>query len=259
MGEYQSIKMDTDDDGVTLITLNRPDRLNAFNRQMIAEWTEALQLADADPATRVVLITGAGRAFCAGGDAGEMEELAVSDNVSRKDYLWRGVHRIPMAMARMEKPVIAVLNGTARGAGLDMALFCDMRLAAESATFAESYIHMGVMSGDGGTYLLPRLIGVANSFDLLWTGRLIDAQEALRMGLVNRVVPDAELFAQARELARSIARQPQQAIRLTKRALYQSLDTSLETHLDMVSSHMAVLYDTDDFREKLKAFRSRSR
>ena len=259
MADYQCIKVDTDDDGVTTITLNRPDRLNSFNRQMIAEWTEALQLGDADPETRVILITGAGRAFCAGGDASEMEELAVADNVSRKDYLWRGVHRIPLVMSRMEKPVIAVLNGTARGAGLDMALFCDMRIAAESATFAESYIHMGVMSGDGGTYMLPRLVGVANSFDLLWTGRLINAQEALGMGLVNRVVPDAELAGQARELARTIARQPQQAIRLTKRALYQSLDTSLDMHMDMVSSHMAILYDTEDFREKLKAFRSRSR
>ena len=259
MAEYQCIKVATDGDGITVITLNRPDRLNAFNRQMIAEWAEALGRADADPATRVILITGAGRAFCAGGDVGEMEELAVADNVSRKDYLWRGVHRIPMVMSRMEKPVIAVVNGTARGAGLDMALYCDMRLAAESATFAESYIHMGLMSGDGGSYLLPRLIGVANSFDLLWTGRLIDAQEALRMGLVNRVVADTQLAEQALELARQIARQPQQAIRLTKRALYQSLDTSLDMHLDMVSSHMTVLYDTDDFRDKLKAFRKRGR
>lgn len=259
MAKYQCIKVETDGDGITVVTLNRPDRLNAFNRQMIAEWAEALGRADTDPATRVILITGAGRAFCAGGDVGEMEELAVLDNVSRKDYLWRGVHRIPLVMSRMEKPVIAVLNGTARGAGLDMALFCDMRLAAESASFAESYIHMGLMSGDGGTYLLPRLIGVANAFDLLWTGRLIDAQEALRMGLVNRVVADAQLAEQARELARQIARQPQQAIRVTKRALYQSLDTSLDMHLDMVSSHMTVLYDTEDFRDKLKAFRKRGR
>src|SRR5688572_26339743 len=122
MTNYQYIKVDTDNEGVTTVTLNRDDKLNAFNRQMVAEWTDALILADADAATRVILITGAGRAFCAGGDAAELEELATADNPTRKDYLWRGVHRIPLVMARMEKPVIGVINGTARGAGLDMAL-----------------------------------------------------------------------------------------------------------------------------------------
>ena len=140
---------------------------------------------------------------------------------------------------------------------MDMALMCDLRIAAASATFAESYINMGVVSGDGGMYFLPRLIGVARALDMFWTGRVIDAAEAERMGIMNRVVPDDQLMQAALELAQAISCQPQEAIRLTKRAVYQGLTSSLPAHLDAVASHMAVLYDTPEFKERLKKFRER--
>ena len=155
--------------------------------------------------------------------------------------------------------MIAAINGTARGAGLDMAIMCDLRVAAVAATFAESYINMGLISGDGGMYYLPRLIGTPRALELLWTGRVIDATEAARIGLVNEIVPDADLLPVALKLAAEIAVQPQEAIRITKRSVYQGLATSLASHLDAAASHMAVLYDTPEFKARLKAFRERKK
>ena len=259
MDQYQCITLESRSDGITVLTLNRPDKLNSFNRTMIDEWERALGFAATDAGTRVVVLTGAGRAFCAGGDADEMAEMQDADNVARRDYL-RAIHRIPLALERMDKPVIAAINGTARGAGMDMAIMCDLRVAAATATFAESYINMGLISGDGGMYFLPRLIGAARALELLWTGRVIDAAEAERIGLVNRVVADADVLTAALELAAGIAAQAQHAIRITKRSVYQALaNGSLASHLDAVSSHMAVLYDTREFRERLKAFRERKK
>src|SRR5688572_20906042 len=141
---FDTIKLDVADDGVAVLELNRPQRLNAFNRQMIGEWRQALaQIAD-DRHIRAVVLAGAGRAFCAGGDADEMTEMQTASNVERKNYLWCSIQQIPLAMERLEVPVIASINGTARGAGLDMALMCDIRLCGTSSTFAESYINMGV-------------------------------------------------------------------------------------------------------------------
>ena len=258
MSSSKFIVLDARPNGVTVMTLNRPEKLNSFNRSMIAEWESALAIAAGDAATKVIVLTGAGRAFCAGGDADEITEMEEADNVTRREYL-RGIHRIPLALERLDKPVIAAVNGTARGAGLDMAIMCDLRVAAASATFAESYINMGLISGDGGMYFLPRLIGAPRALELLWTGRVIDAAEAERIGLLNRVVPDAELMAVALELAANIAGQAQQAIRITKRTVYQSLETPLASHLDSAASHMAVLYDTPEFKARLKAFRERKK
>jgi len=256
MEQFQFIALDTRADGVTVLTLNRPDKLNTFNRAMIGEWERALGVVANDIAIKVMVLTGAGRAFCAGGDIDEIAEMEDADNVTRRDYL-RGIHRIVQALEPLDKPVIAAINGTARGAGMDMAIMCDLRVAAASATFAESYINMGLISGDGGMYFLPRLVGAARALELLWTGRVVDASEAERIGLVNRVVPDAQTLVVALKLAAEIAGQPQEAIRITKRSVYQSLSNSLASHLDSVASHMAVLYDTPEFRARLKAFRDR--
>ncbi|HTD89846.1 MAG TPA: enoyl-CoA hydratase-related protein [Burkholderiales bacterium] len=254
---FESIKLEVFDDGVAVLELNRPERLNAFNRQMIGEWREALaQIAD-DRRVRAVVLTGAGRAFCAGGDADEMTEMQTAHNVERKEYLWRSIQKIPLAMERLEQPVIAAINGTARGAGLDMALMCDIRLCGTSSTFAESYINMGVLSGDGGTWFLPRVIGVSRALELLWTGRVVDAAEAERIGMVNRVVADADVRSEALALARQIAAQPPQAVALMKRAVYHGLTGTLAAHLDMVSSHMVVVFDTPEFNQRLNAFHAR--
>jgi enoyl-CoA hydratase/carnithine racemase len=247
--------------GVAAITLNRPAQYNAFNSEMIGQWRAALARVESEPAIRCLVLTGSGKAFCAGGDVDEMERFLTGNAAARKNFLWENVHQIALALERIDCPVIAALNGTARGAGLDMALMCDLRVMDEKAVVAESYINMGLMPGDGGAWFLPRLVGISKALEILWTGDAIDAQTALAIGLVNKIAPAGQALAQAMELAVRIARQPTQAIRFTKRAVYQAAGagTSLRAHLDAVSSHMAVLEDMPDFREKLAAFRNRQR
>ncbi|MCL5742573.1 MAG: enoyl-CoA hydratase-related protein [Acidobacteria bacterium] len=245
--------------GVGILTLNRPHKLNAFNVAMVDRWSTILEGAINDPDIRVIIVTGAGRAFCAGGDATDMLDGLDAPPSEFKDFLWHHVHAIPKALERLDKPVIAALNGTARGAGLDMALMCDLRIAAESAVFAESYINLGLIAGDGGTYYLPRLIGSARALELFWTGDEISAREAERIGLVNRVVPDDQVMKASMDLARKIAGQPQEAIRYYKRAVRHGTNTTLAAHLDMVSSHMAVLQHTPDHRDRVNAFLNRPR
>ena len=254
---FECIKLEMADDGVAMLELHRPESLNAFNRQMIGEWRAALaQIAD-DRNIRAVVLTGAGRAFCAGGDADEMIEMLTASSVERKDYLWRSIQKIPLAMEQLEQPIIAAVNGAARGAGLDMALMCDIRLCGTSSTFAESYINMGIIPGDGGTWFLPRVIGVSRALELLWTGRVVDAVEAERIGLVSRVVADADVRSEALTLARRIASQPPQAVALMKRAVYHGMTGTLSAHLDMISSHMAIVFDTPEFQQRLQAFHAR--
>jgi enoyl-CoA hydratase/carnithine racemase len=256
-----TILFNTDEHGVATITLNRPERLNAFNREMLDEWNAALLKCGEDPAIKVVVLTGAGRGFCSGGDAGDMKKRSDGGDsaLDRKDFLFRNVHRIALTMERLDKPVIAAVNGAARGAGMDMALMCDIRIAAASATFAESYIDLALMAGDGGGWYLPRLTGLDQALDLIWTGRKISAQEARELGVVTRVVPDDELMSSTYEYARRLAHQPQHAVRFSKRTIYQGLDMSLIAHLDMVSSHMAVLRDTEEYRAKVAEFAERKR
>ncbi len=257
---FECINLSVDSDGVALLELNRPDRLNSFNRQMIAEWTQALnQIAD-DSHARVMVLTGAGRAFCAGGDAADMTVMQAADNVERKNYLWKEIQKIPLAMERLEIPVIAAINGTARGAGLDMALMCDIRLCAQSSTFAESYINMGLISGDGGSWFLPRVVGASRALEMLWTGCVVDAVEAERIGIVTRVVLDAEVRVEAMRLAHSLAAQPPQAVQMMKRAVYHGLSCgTLASHLDMISSHMAVVFDSPEFQQRLQKFLERQK
>jgi enoyl-CoA hydratase/carnithine racemase len=245
--------------GVATLTLNRPERFNAFNQQMVNQWADHLEEARKNADIKAIIVTGAGKAFCAGGDIEELESFLSMSAAEKKAFLWENVHRIPLALQRVDRPVIAALNGTARGAGLDMALMCDLRVAERSAVFAESYIAMGVLAGDGGCYFLPRLVGVSRALELLWTGDSISATEAERIGMVSRVVDDGQALASARTLAEKIAKQPTAAIQFIKRTTYQSLTMPLDAHLDMISSHMAVLEDMPDFRKRVLAFKERKR
>jgi enoyl-CoA hydratase/carnithine racemase len=245
--------------GVATLTLNRPERCNAFNQQMVNQWADHLEDVRNNADIKAIIVTGAGKAFCAGGDIEELEGFLSMSAAQRKAFLWENVHRIPLALQRVDRPVIAALNGTARGAGLDMALMCDLRIAERSTVFAESYIAMGVMAGDGGCYFLPRLVGASRALELLWTGDPISATEAERIGMVTRVVDDGQALASARTLAEKIAKQPAAAIQFIKRTTYQSLTMSLDAHLDMISSHMAVLEDMPDFRKRVLAFKERKR
>ena len=242
-------------DGIATITLNRPDRLNAFTLEMIDLWVEALQDARENDAVRVVVVTGAGRAFCSGGDVGNMASGSREAMTGLQHKQWlEVVHRVPLTLETLDKPVIAALNGAAAGAGLDMALMCDLRFAAEGARFSEAYVKVGLIPGDGGTYFLPRLVGPARALELLWTGDFVDAREAERIGLVNRVVPPDQLMPTTYEFAGRLASGPTVAIRTIKRAVYQGLRTDLRAHLDLISSHMAFIRQTEDHREGARAF-----
>jgi len=247
------------DSGVGLLTLNRPTRLNAFNRDMVGQWRGVLEQVMSNPEIRCLVVTGAGKAFCAGGDIDDLESFLTGNALARKNYLWEHVQQIPLLLERIDCPVIAAINGTARGAGLDMALMCDLRIMDARAVVAESYISMGLVPGDGGTWFLPRLVGLSRALELLWTGDAVDADMALRIGMVNRIAPAGTALAASLELARRIARQPTQPVRMMKRLAHQGLSMTLRAHLDQVSSHMAVVEDLPEFRERLKAFRERGR
>jgi 2-(1,2-epoxy-1,2-dihydrophenyl)acetyl-CoA isomerase len=157
----------------------------------------------------------------------------------------------------MDKPVIAMVNGVAVGAGMGMALMCDLRIASETARFSTGYVKVGLVPGDGDTYFLPRLVGTARALELLWTADFVEAAEAERLGIVNRVTPAGRLHEETYALARRIAEGPQVPIRMIKRLVYQSLRLDLRTHLDLVSSHMAVVRETEDHREGVRAFKEK--
>lgn len=239
-------------DGIATITLNRPEKGNAFTVGMIGRWADSLAEAQRDASVHVIIVTGAGRVFCAGGDLGSLGS-AQTTGLEHKAFIWETIHRIPLTLETVDKPVIAMLNGAATGAGLDMALMCDLRFASDQARFAESYVKVGVVPGDGGAYFLPRLVGIDRALEMMWTGDFVDAREAERMGMVTRVVPDAELRQYTYDFARRIAAGPPLAIRMTKRSVYQCLRTDLRTSLDLISSHIALTMQSEDHREGVRA------
>ncbi len=242
------------DDGIARIVLNRPERLNAFNFAMIDAWVAALERCRTDETIKVIMVTGAGEAFCSGGDIVEMGERLEHTPEQRKNELFQRIERIPLTLEDLDKPVIAVVNGVATGAGMDMALMCDIRYAARSARFAETYVKVGLVPGAGGAHFLPRLVGPARALEMFFTGDFIDAEEALRIGLVNRVFPDADLMTEAEKIARRICRAPALTLRMTKRAIYQGLRNDLRSNLDMISSHYAVITATQEHRELVQRF-----
>ncbi len=250
------------EDGVATITLNCPKRKNAFTMEMIDQWVEALTEWRTDPEVEVIVLTGAEDAFCSGvyfapGNPASPTELPTAyDN---KSNLWDRIHRIPLTLEDIDKPVIAAMNGVAVGAGLDMALMCDIRFAAESARFSEGYVRVGFVPGDGGAYYLPRLVGLAKALELLWTGDFIYAPEAERIGMVNRVYPDDQLMEETYKFARRLVEGPTKVIQLIKRATYQSSRVDLRTALDLISSHMGVIRTTKDSQDTLSASMTRLR
>jgi len=240
-------------DNIAHITLNRPEKKNAFSPEMINLWRKHLEEVKADDSVRVIIVTGKGDTFCSGGDIRDMADGKLR-SWDMKRFLWDGVHRIVLTLEDLDKPVIAAINGYAMGAGLDMALMCDLRICSDRAKLAESYITMGLVPGDGGAYFLPRLVGVSNALELLLTGDIVSAEEALKLGIVNRVVPHEHLLEEALRLAQRIADKPPLAVRMMKRAVYQAQTSSLRSHLDYISSQLALLSETEDHIEAAKAF-----
>ncbi|MDO8617105.1 MAG: enoyl-CoA hydratase-related protein [Dehalococcoidia bacterium] len=245
-------------EGIATITLNRPERMNAFTPKMLDEWYAALLDSHADPEVRAVIVTGAGRGFCSGADVtgGPLQGLMDPSRtpVENRNFLRDSVQRIPRLAALLEKPYIAAVNGAAVGAGMDMASMCDVRFAAEGARFGMTYVRMGIIPGDGGAYYLPRIVGTARALDLIWTGRLMDAQEALDMGYVSAVTPADGLMAHTLDYALRLARGPAVAIQQAKRLVYRSLDADVDAALDLAQQAMFICQSTEDAREGPRAF-----
>lgn len=246
------------EEGIVVLTLNRPEARNPItDAETIGAILAALERLDNDPDARVAILTGAGKGFSSGGNIHEMKpggNLNAGVPVrSRRNYKI-GVQRLPLAFAALEVPVIAAVNGAAIGAGLDLTCMCDLRIAAESAKFAESFVKLGLVSGDGGAWLLPRVVGFSKACEMALTGDMIDAQQALACGLVSQVVPNAELMTAARALAARIAANPPHAVRMTKRMLWEGQRVDLASLLEMAAPMQALAHTTADHAEAVDAF-----
>lgn len=253
MTKYSTLLLEREG-GVAKITLNRPEVLNAMNPTMGVELGEALGVVAEDPKVRAVLITGAGKAFCAGGDIKEdLTPLSKKTPIELREYL-HGVQRIIRHIVGMEKPVIAGVNGVAVGAGCDLALACDIRVASDQAKLGEFYIRRGLIPDMGGIYHLPRLIGLGKAKLLIFTGDLIGAAEAERMGLVDMVVPKDRFEETVGKLVSRLASGPTRSIGLAKVALNRSLQMDLHSSMEYVTGLMAILVQTRDHQEGVRAF-----
>ena len=243
--------------GLVRIILNRPRALNALNAEMIEEILDAVKKAAGDNEVRVLLLTGAGRAFCFGADISEFSEEQMRSDGGAVEPLLMKAQEIIRLLAGMPKPTIAVLNGFATGLGLDLALACDLRIAAERAKLGEAFVSMGLVPDGGGTFFLPRLVGLAKAAEMIFTGEPIEASEAERIGLINRVLPAHELEAYAQDLAVKLARGPSLAIGLAKQALWQNLLGDLDMALKVEAESQRVCLKSKDHREAVNAFREK--
>ena len=257
-------------DAVATVTLNRPEKLNAWTMRMGAEVRHALLEADKDPGVRVIIVTGAGKGYCAGADmdmlqaaqgSGDASALSVNDpklSVQMDTSLpgaFRGEYSYPLGM---QKPVIAAVNGVAAGLGLSYILYYDMRIASDRARLGTIFSRRGLVAEHGSAYLLPRLVGMANACDILFSGRLVSAAEALQMGLVNRVVPHDTLMPTVREIATEMATLcSPRSIRFMKRQLYSDLFNDLQTSMEIADREMIASFTTEDFREGVASFLQR--
>lgn len=238
------------------LRLDRPSHRNAWSEAMLDQFLRALDDAEDDPAVRIVAITGTGRAFSAGGDLKAMRDktgMFAGGPVELRSRYSRGIQNIPRRMARFDKPIIAAVNGAAIGAGLDLACMCDLRIAAEGAKLGSTFVKLGLVPGDGGAALLTRTVGYPKALELVLTGRILDAQEALTIGLVNRVVPADALEDAVRELAAEIGQNPAQAVRLAKACAARSYGLPLETALELAATYQGIVQNSDDHMEGVHA------
>lgn len=251
------VSYDLDAEGIVTLVLNDPETRNAISDlPMIEAIIEAVQRASAETKARVILLTGAGRVFSSGGN---IKKMGASGGLSdarpartRLNYR-EGIQRLPILFEALELPVVCAVNGPAIGAGCDLTLMCDVRIAGESAKFAESFVKLGIVPGDGGAWLLPRVVGWSKASEMALTGDLIDAAEAKAIGLVSRVVPDADLLSAAREIALRIAANPTHAVRMTKRLLRVASQQSLSEILETSAAYQALAHTLADHQEAVAA------
>jgi 2-(1,2-epoxy-1,2-dihydrophenyl)acetyl-CoA isomerase len=263
----QSVNLDVNSElGFATITLNRPERLNSLSNELLESLADILDSVAVDDFIRAVIVTGAGRAFCSGADTDEMTggpgDGPHKPGPGGAEDLRRGfklAQRVILGIYKMEKPVIAAINGPAVGAGFDLACVCDIRVAAESARFMAAYIHVGLFPGYGGTWLYPRLLGSAKAAELMYTGNFMEVDEALSLGFLNNVVSEDELIATAEKMAHRIAAGPPIAIRLAKTMMRRGMSMDLETSLEMSAAAEAITLSSEDHIEGMAAHREKRR
>lgn len=249
--EFKTILL-TKKSGIATLTLNRPEKLNSLTEEMLQEISTAIDAIAGDDYVKVVIITGAGRGFCAGADL-QHPLFSMTSTVTRR----RGMgsfHRIPVQLRSLSKPVIASVNGVAAGAGANLALSCDIIIAAEEARFGQVFVNIGVHVDTGGTYFLPRSVGVPKAMELMMTGEFVDAREAERIGMVNKVVKAADLAMSTRELAEKLAVGPPLALAMIKASVYRNLTSDLDLALEREADCQALLLNTEDNKEGINAF-----
>jgi enoyl-CoA hydratase/carnithine racemase len=250
---YEHIQV-AETDAILTITLNRPDKLNAFIGHMRRDLAEALEHAGSDRSVRVVIITGAGRAFCAGGDIAFMAELMHRRDAEEFSRILGAGRRVILAIRQMTKPVIASINGPASGAGCNLALACDLRIASNNATFSQSFAKVGLHPDWGGTYFLPRLVTPNRACEMFFLGEPIDAAEAARLGIVNQVVAPEELEGATLQLAQRLRAAPPIALAAAKQAVYLSQAAELEEMLRYEIEAQLRCFESDDGHEGVHAF-----
>lgn len=245
-----------DDGAVRVISLNRPDVLNAFNNRMTEELTDAFKKVERDEAVRCVVLTGEGRAFCSGQDLADLEaKYRSGESIVLGERLRKGYNPLIRRIVELEKPVIAAVNGVAAGAGCSLALACDLRIASEKASFIEVFINVGLVPDSGSSYFLPRIVGLAKALEMCITGDKVPAEAALALGLVTRVTPVEELMTAAIALAHKLATSPTRAIGLTKRLLYQGAAVAtIADQLEAEAFAQETAGRTQDHREGVMAF-----
>jgi len=247
------------DGPVATLLLNRPEKLNALDEGMREGLSAALSTLAHDPVIRVGIITGAGRAFCAGGDIDRMRELKEThQSATFRRYIEAG-HELVRKIRRLPKLVVACVNGPAAGAGMNLALACDLRIASESATFAQAFLRIGLHPDWGGTFLLPRLIGIGRAIEMFILGEPLNAAEAHRLGLVNFLAPPDQLAGETRKLSERLAAAPALPVALLKQALYERLETKLDLMMQHEVDAQMKCFDSEDFSEGLRAFLEKRR
>lgn len=243
------------DGHIVTLTMNDPQRRNPLTgNSAVPEFLAAIDRIHRDASVRAVIITGAGSAFCSGGNVRDMHRYSQMSGMQLRQEYRLGIQQLPLALFNLEVPVIAAVNGAAIGAGLDLACMCDIRVASENAKFAESFVKLGIIPGDGGAWLLPRIIGLSRASELTLTGQMIDARQAAEWNLVSRVVPHEQLLASAQEIAAAIAANPPHAVRLAKRLLREAMHTRLDTLLEMSAAYQVLSHQTADHHEAVAAF-----
>jgi 2-(1,2-epoxy-1,2-dihydrophenyl)acetyl-CoA isomerase len=243
-------------EGVLTLTMNQPTRYNALSSAMLSQLNEAVRTAERDSSVRAVVLTGAGAAFSSGADLTEFD-VSGDTRPDVREHLTRTLNPLASRLHAMEKPVLAAVNGIAAGAGLSLALACDVRFAAESARLSVAFVKIGLVPDTGLFYFLPRLIGPAKTLELAWTGDAISAQEALTLGMLNRVTPDASVLSETQALAARLSNGPATAIGLIKRAVSQAHELPLDRLLELEAGYQTIASRTADFAEGVTAFREK--